>query len=182
MISVRCIDNKDLKQSFRARKWWNRDEKKVWSHLWCFKPWANVPRLTPLEAGVLSVNRGSGTWGWWPVPSPDYHSLPFPESAVWERVNSWVWGIMVFFCFVLLDLMHRKMPRTSNNYSKTTLLPSHGRSRRAGAQTHCRAGAVAVRWEKQKPMIRNFLRNLKHSVALSRMGEGPPWKSLTCFL
>lgn len=63
---------------------------------------------------------------------------------------------MVFFCFVLLDLMHRKMPRTSNNYSKTTMLPSHGPSRQAGAQRHCRVRAVTVRWEEQEPVIRNF--------------------------
>ena len=55
---------------------------------------------------------------------------------------------MVFFCFVLLDLMHRKVPRTSNNYSKTTLLPSRGHSRQAGAQRRCKATTVTVRWGK----------------------------------
>ena len=94
-------------------------------------------------------------WGSWPNPSPGYRSLPFPENTEWERVNSWVCGIMVFLCFVLLDVMHRKMPRTSNNYSKTTLLPSRGHSRQAGAQRHCRVSDVTVRGEKQEPGTRN---------------------------
>lgn len=44
--------------------------------------------------------------------------------------------------------MHRKLPRTSNNYSKTTLLPSRGHSRQAGAQGHGKVSAVTGRWEK----------------------------------
>lgn len=63
---------------------------------------------------------------------------------------------MVFLCFVLLDLMHRKLPRTSYNYSKMTLLPSHGHSRQAGAQRLCKVTTLTVRWEKAGAQNQEF--------------------------
>ena len=106
------------------------------------------------------------------------------QKTLCGRVNSWVWGIMVFFCFVLLDLMHRKLPRTSNNYSKTTLLPSRGHSRQAGAQRHCKVSVVTIRWEKAGAQNWEFQTEPQAQRGIwQRWGKPPPPRSsLTSFI
>jgi hypothetical protein len=103
--------------------------------LWFLFSWV----LPAQEPGTLQIRTPS--WGSHSSLSQPTQSLsPFPRKWLCGKVNSWVWGIMVFFCFVLRDLMHRKLPRSPNNYSKTTLLLSRGHSRQAGAlrlQSQC---------------------------------------------
>lgn len=106
----------------------------------------------------------------WPIPS---------QKVLCGRVNSRVWGFTVFFWFVLLDLMHRKLPRTSNNYSTMTLLPSRGHSRQAGAQRRQGEGAT-MGWERAS-QDQGFPTELQARRGTRRNGEGPGG-SLPCFI